>query len=60
MNMNNVDKQYLDLCADILHNGVVKDTRSGTVKSIFGRQLRFNLSDGLPILTTRVPYDDVD
>ena len=54
--MNNVDKQYLDLCADILHNGVVKDTRSGTVQSVFGRQLRFNLSDGLPILTTKRVY----
>jgi len=54
--MNNVDKQYLDLCADILHNGVVKDTRSGTVQSVFGRQLRFNLSDGLPILTTKKVY----
>lgn len=51
--MNNVDKQYLDLLQDILDNGVYKETRSGAVKSVFGRMMRFNLQDGLPILTTK-------
>ena len=51
--MNNVDKQYLDLLADILANGVEKDTRSGKVKSVFGRQLRFDLKEGFPLLTTK-------
>lgn len=54
--MNNVDKQYLDLCTDILHNGATKNTRSGDVKSVFGRQLRFDLTEGLPILTTKKVY----
>lgn len=51
--MNNVDKQYLDLLQDILDNGVYKETRSGAVRSVFGRMMRFNLQDGLPILTTK-------
>lgn len=51
--MNNVDKQYLDLLQDILDNGVYKETRSGAVRSVFGRMLRFNLQEGFPILTTK-------
>lgn len=50
---NNIDKQYLDLCRDILENGVEKNTRSGKVKSVFGRMLRHDLSEGLPMLTTK-------
>lgn len=51
--MNNVDKQYLDLIKDILENGVEKETRAGRVKSVFGRMMRFNLKEGLPLLTTK-------
>ena len=51
--MNNVDKQYLDLLKDIIDNGVWKNTRSGRVKSVFGRTMRFNLNEGLPLLTTK-------
>ena len=51
--MNNVDKQYLDVLKDIIDNGVWKNTRSGNVKSVFGRTMRFNLSEGLPLLTTK-------
>ena len=51
--MNNVDKQYLNLLQDILENGVYKETRAGWVKSLFGKQMRFNLKEGLPILTTK-------
>ena len=51
--MNNVDKQYLDLLRDILDNGTFKKTRAGDVLSVFGRQMRFNLQDGLPLLTTK-------
>lgn len=51
--MNNVDKQYLDLLNDILENGTLKKTRSGNVYSVFGRTMRFNLKEGLPLLTTK-------
>ena len=51
--MNNVDKQYLDILKDIIDNGVWKNTRSGNVKSVFGRTMRFNLNEGLPLLTTK-------
>lgn len=51
--MNKVDFEYTNLLRDILENGVEKDTRAGRVKSIFGRQLRFDLKDGFPLLTTK-------
>lgn len=51
--MNNVDKQYLELLQRILDKGHYKDTRSGKVKSVFGHTMRFDLSEGLPILTTK-------
>jgi thymidylate synthase len=47
-------KQYLDLLQDILDNGIYKDDRTGTgTRSVFARQLRFNLSDGFPLITTK-------
>ncbi|KKR46765.1 MAG: Thymidylate synthase [Parcubacteria group bacterium GW2011_GWB1_40_14] len=47
-------KQYLNLLQDIKDNGVIKDDRTGTgTKSVFGRQLRFDLSEGFPLLTTK-------
>lgn len=51
--MSVVDKQYLELLQDILDNGTWKDTRSGKVKSVFGRMMKFSLREGLPILTTK-------
>jgi thymidylate synthase len=51
--MNNVDKQYISLLSDIMENGVEKDTRAGRVKSVFGRQMRFDLKEGFPLLTTK-------
>ena len=47
------DLRYFNLLMDIMQNGDVKDTRSGQVKSVFARMLRFDLSNGLPMLTTK-------
>jgi thymidylate synthase len=51
--MNNLDLDYQNLLSDILQNGVTKKTRNGDTLSVFGRQIRHNMKDGFPLLTTK-------
>lgn len=47
-------QQYLDLLREVRHHGIPKDDRTGVgTYSLFGRQIRFDLEDGFPLLTTK-------
>ena len=54
--MNKIDKDYTNLLQDILDNGVKKETRNGSTISVYGRQIRHNMKDGFPLLTTKKMY----
>ncbi len=50
-------KQYLELLQDIKTNGSIRTNRTGTgTKSVFGRQVRYDLADGFPAVTTKKLY----
>jgi len=51
--INQAEHQYLDLLCDVLQNGVYREGRNGGTYGVFGRQIRFNLADGFPLLTTK-------
>jgi len=53
----NIEKQYLNLLKDIVENGVEKQDRTGTgTISVFGRQIRHDMSRGFPLLTIKKMY----
>lgn len=56
--MSKNEQAYLDLCRHVLENGTRKSDRTGTgTMSVFGHQMRFDLKDVFPLLTTkRVPF----
>lgn len=50
---NNADLEYIKLCKRILNEGSFKEGRNGNTYSIFGAQVKFDLSEGIPLLTTK-------
>ena len=50
---NHVDSQYIKLINEIIQSGEIKDTRAGKTRSLFAKQMRFDLKKGLPMLTTK-------
>ena len=59
--MNRLDEQYRGLLGEVLYNGVEKEDRTGTgTYSRFGLQIKHQMSDGFPILTTKkIPINTV-
>ena len=61
MQGKHVDESYLDLLEHLMKNGAIKTDRTGTgTKGVLGYQMRFNLADGFPLLTTKkVPIKSI-
>jgi thymidylate synthase len=59
--INKLDKDYTELLQDILDNGTPKSDRTGTgTISVFGRQIRHDMKDGFPLLTTKkMPFKTI-
>jgi thymidylate synthase len=58
--MNKLDLDYQNLLKDILENGNKKQTRNGDTISVFGRQIRHDMKDGFPLLTTKkMPWKSI-
>jgi len=51
--MKHPEQQYLDLLSDCISNGVYREGRNGGTLGLFGRQMRFDLQQGFPLLTTK-------
>ncbi len=50
-------KQYLELMRDVVDNGITRGDRTGTgTRSVFGRQMRFDLNEGFPLVTTKTVH----
>ena len=59
-NINHEEYQYLDMLKDILKNGSKKDSRNSVVYSLFGKQMRYDMRNGFPLLTTKkMPWKTV-
>jgi thymidylate synthase len=58
--MNHYEKSYHSLLRDIIDNGTVKESRVGKTRSLFGKTIEADLSEGFPILTTKkVSIDNI-
>ena len=53
---NPVDSQYCKILRDIIIYGNIKESRAGDTRSLFGKQMKFKLKDGFPLLTTKKVY----
>ena len=55
--MNTLDKNYQELLFELIEKGIKKNDRTGTgTRSLFGRQIRHNMNEGFPLLTTKKMY----